>query len=266
LSVNDDQLLVALTAGVAMTAVAAPTSVAALLLCAVALLVLPQRPRLRPAPPRPRRPPTASGTRRRAVSTAIAVAAVGMLAVPDRWWLVTILAAGTGAVVANRPAHRSGHVDAADRRLVAVHADLLASCLDAGMAVGPALRAVSDTIDRGPPRIDDGGPMSTLDAVVVMLSLGADAETAWRAVDLHPDLAPLAAAARRSAAGGGRLADAAREHAAFLRGEDAAARLRAAGRAGVLMTAPLGLCFLPAFLCLGLAPVVLGLLGQLDVF
>ena len=36
--------------------------------------------------------------------------------------------------------------------------------------------------------------------------------------------------------------------------------------AGVLMTAPLGVCFLPAFLCLGLAPVVLGLLGQLDIF
>ena len=40
---------------------------------------------------------------------------------------------------------------------------------------------------------------------------------------------------------------------------------RAAGRAGVLMTAPLGVCFLPAFLCLGLAPVVLGLLGHLTI-
>lgn len=249
-----------------MTAVATPTTVAALLLCAAALLMIPQRPRLRPAPARLRRWPAVSGNHRRAASAAIAVAAVGMLAIPDRWWLVMIIAAGTGAVVANRQAPRSGRVDAADRRLVAVHADLLASCLDAGMAVGPALRAVSDTIDRGPPRIDDGGPMATLDAVVVMLSLGADADTAWRAADLDPGLAPLAAAARRSAAGGGRLADAAREHAAFLRGEDAAAGLRAAGRAGVLMTAPLGLCFLPAFLCLGLAPVVLGLLGQLDVF
>jgi pilus assembly protein TadC len=42
--------------------------------------------------------------------------------------------------------------------------------------------------------------------------------------------------------------------------------VRAAGRAGVLMTAPLGICFLPAFLCLGLAPVVVGLLGQLEIF
>jgi hypothetical protein len=32
------------------------------------------------------------------------------------------------------------------------------------------------------------------------------------------------------------------------------------------MTAPLGLCFLPAFLCLGLAPVVVGLLSTLHLF
>ena len=32
------------------------------------------------------------------------------------------------------------------------------------------------------------------------------------------------------------------------------------------MTAPLGLCFLPAFLCLGLAPVVVGLLASLHLF
>jgi len=32
------------------------------------------------------------------------------------------------------------------------------------------------------------------------------------------------------------------------------------------MTAPLGLCFLPAFLFVGLAPVVVGLLGRLDIF
>ncbi len=35
-----------------------------------------------------------------------------------------------------------------------------------------------------------------------------------------------------------------------------------AQRAGVLITAPLGLCFLPAFLVLGVAPVVIGLAGE----
>jgi pilus assembly protein TadC len=99
-----------------------------------------------------------------------------------------------------------------------------------------------------------------------MLLLGADSRTAWGIADVEELLAPLAAAARRSAAGGSGLADAVREHAAQLRQEIAAASVRSAGRAGVLMTAPLGVCFLPAFLCLGLAPVVVGLLGQLNIF
>jgi pilus assembly protein TadC len=39
--------------------------------------------------------------------------------------------------------------------------------------------------------------------------------------------------------------------------EDAAAA--SAERAGVLISGPLGLCFLPAFLALGIVPVVIGL-------
>jgi hypothetical protein len=35
-----------------------------------------------------------------------------------------------------------------------------------------------------------------------------------------------------------------------------------AQRAGVLVAGPLGLCFLPAFLVLGIAPVVIGLAGE----
>jgi hypothetical protein len=35
-------------------------------------------------------------------------------------------------------------------------------------------------------------------------------------------------------------------------------------RAGVWVLAPLGLCFLPAFLCLGVVPLVLGIAA--DVF
>lgn len=190
---------------------------------------------------------------------------------PTLWWIVVPLAVVTGAVIAHLPTGRSAAEREADRRLIAVHSELLASCLDAGMAVGPALRAVSDVLsDRGPPPGRSGagsaGPLATLDAVAAMLSLGADPGTAWRVADLDEDLAPLAAAARRSAAGGGGLAQAVREHAAQLRQEIAAASVRSAGRAGVLMTAPLGVCFLPAFLCLGLAPVVVGLLGQLDIF
>jgi pilus assembly protein TadC len=45
--------------------------------------------------------------------------------------------------------------------------------------------------------------------------------------------------------------------------DDAAhAATAAAERAGVLIAGPLGLCFLPAFVCLGIVPVVAGLAGD----
>ncbi len=44
-----------------------------------------------------------------------------------------------------------------------------------------------------------------------------------------------------------------------IRAERASAAVARAQRAGVLITAPVGLCFLPAFLAVGVAPVVIGL-------
>jgi Type II secretion system (T2SS), protein F len=259
----------------------------AMVLVAVAILVVPDRTRL----PNPIRsadlvvtPSTSAANRgRRAIVAAVALTAACIALVPGLWWAYLPVAVAVGAALARAPTRLSPTQRAADRRLVAVYAGLLASCLDAGMAVGAALRAVTEVltdrdagassvgqtgaVDRkGLAELDRGRPLAVLDQVAAMLSLGADSETAWRIVDLGETLAPLAAAARRSAAGGGALADAAREVAEQLRQETAAESVRAAGRAGVLMTAPLGLCFLPAFLCLGLAPVVVGLLGQLEIF
>ncbi|WP_174555457.1 type II secretion system F family protein, partial [Nocardia xishanensis] len=72
----------------------------------------------------------------------------------------------------------------------------------------------------------------------------------------------LARMARRSARSGASLAVAVGELADQHRRavEDAAAAR--AERAGVLVGGPLGLCFLPAFLCLGIVPVVIGLAGR----
>ena len=44
---------------------------------------------------------------------------------------------------------------------------------------------------------------------------------------------------------------------------DGRATAAVARRAGVLITAPVGLCFLPAFLAVGVLPVVIGLAGGL---
>jgi pilus assembly protein TadC len=68
--------------------------------------------------------------------------------------------------------------------------------------------------------------------------------------------------ARRSATSGAALADGVAELADQSRHEAADAARAAAERASVLIAGPLGLCYLPAFLCLGIIPVVAGLAGD----
>ncbi|MBU3749632.1 MAG: type II secretion system F family protein, partial [Mycobacterium sp.] len=73
----------------------------------------------------------------------------------------------------------------------------------------------------------------------------------------------LARLARRSASSGSALADAAAELAEQVRQVATQRAAAAAERAGVLIAGPLGLCFLPAFVCLGIVPVVAGLAGEI---
>jgi hypothetical protein len=58
------------------------------------------------------------------------------------------------------------------------------------------------------------------------------------------------------------LAGAVADLAADLRARAADEAEARAQRAAVLVAGPLALCFLPAFLCLGVVPVVLGLAGR----
>ncbi|MFJ8959848.1 type II secretion system F family protein [Lentzea sp. NPDC102401] len=125
--------------------------------------------------------------------------------------------------------------------------DLLAACLKAGLPVPTAIQAVD---------------VKELSQVAELLKLGADPVTAWAAALDQPATALLARAARRTARSGAALARQTAELAERTRSEacdDAEAK---AQRAAVAVAAPLALCFLPAFLCLGVAPVVLGLAGQ----
>jgi len=69
--------------------------------------------------------------------------------------------------------------------------------------------------------------------------------------------------ARRSSVSGVALAEAVAVLASQCRQDAAHAAAAAAERAAVLIAGPLGLCFLPAFVCLGIVPVVAGLAGDL---
>ena len=132
--------------------------------------------------------------------------------------------------------------------------DLLSVCLRAGMPLVAALETVAEALP---------GPFSAdLRVVAGLQRLGAAPVAAWADLALDADLAPVARAVARSAESGSRLAAAFERLAADRRGALASAGLARARTAGVVAMAPLGLCFLPAFVCLGIAPIVLSLFGE----
>ncbi|WP_211281600.1 type II secretion system F family protein [Mycobacterium szulgai] len=143
---------------------------------------------------------------------------------------------------------------------VASSLDVLAVCLTAGMAVATAATA---TAVSAPPRLG-----RVLSRAADLLVLGAEPGVAWSAPpDLPADridaqTEALLRLARRSASSGAALADGVIELAAQSRQDAAHAAAAAAERAGVLIAGPLGVCFLPAFVCLGIVPVVAGLAGR----
>lgn len=147
-----------------------------------------------------------------------------------------------------------------DPLAVSSNLDVLAVCLRAGMAVSTAAAAATAS---APPKL-----ARVLARAADLLALGADPAVAWSippdlpvsSVDAHIDA--LLRLARRSASSGAALADGVAELADQSRHDAAHAAVADAERAGVLIAGPLGLCFLPAFVCLGIAPVVAGLAGH----
>lgn len=133
--------------------------------------------------------------------------------------------------------------------------DLLAACLRAGMPVPLAVLAVAEGL--GAP----AGP--ALRRAAELLALGADPEQAWQPALECSCTVRLARVARRSGRSGIALAESLVRLAVA---ERAAAREQAetrAQRAAVFIAGPLGLCFLPAFLAIGVVPVVIGLAAGL---
>lgn len=157
------------------------------------------------------------------------------------------------------PPRRTGLVRetlAVDPFAMASALDVLAVCLSAGMTVPAAASATSTS---APPALG-----ALLRRAADLLALGADPDNAWSTRPEDDDFCTaVARLARRSAASGSALAGGAAELAEQSRQDTTHAAAAAAERAGVLIAGPLGLCFLPAFVCLGVAPVVAGLAGQI---
>jgi Flp pilus assembly protein TadB len=132
--------------------------------------------------------------------------------------------------------------------------DLLAVCLSSGVPVAGALAAVGTAVP---------APLGArLGAVASLYRLGAEPRRAW--ADVPPELAALGRVLVRAGESGSAVVPALRSLAADNRSAARAQTEVAVRRAGIWVLAPLGVCFLPAFLCLGVVPLVLGIAG--DVF
>lgn len=149
---------------------------------------------------------------------------------------------------------RAAAETAALRAQLPLTADLLAGCLVSWCAPATAAEAVAGAI---------GEPMAArLAEVAADLRMGGDAEESWARFGADPVLAPLGRCLLRASASGAPPAAGLARLAEGCRAEAATAAQGRARRAGVLATAPLGLCFLPAFVLIGVVPVVTGLAGS----
>lgn len=126
--------------------------------------------------------------------------------------------------------------------------DLLAACLAAGQEPGRALEEVARALD---------GPLAQELAVVSFrLRLGVDPVTVWRSVARHPQLGALGRCVARAVDSGASVSEAMSRLAEDMR-RDARARVEAKARSvGVRAALPLGVCMLPAFVLVGVVPLV----------
>ncbi|MEU6525691.1 type II secretion system F family protein [Streptomyces sp. NPDC046924] len=138
-------------------------------------------------------------------------------------------------------------------RQLPLAADLLAACIAAGAGPVPAAQAVGEAL---------GGPVGdALAQGAAEVRLGGEPGAAWRRLASVPGAAALARLLERADVSGLPMAAPVARLAAESRAQWAREATARARRAAVMVTAPVGLCFLPAFIAVGVLPVVIGLAG-----
>ena len=148
---------------------------------------------------------------------------------------------------------RHGHPGFAGLRDTAMMLELIGAMLDAGAGLGRSLELIAALV---PPELG-----RQLRPVASALAIGADWDTAWRSSGAQASqVLALRDALTFAALTGAPSAALLHAQAARLRRERNRAAEQRAAALGVQLVVPLGLCSLPAFVCLGVVPVLLGLL------
>jgi pilus assembly protein TadC len=126
--------------------------------------------------------------------------------------------------------------------------DLMGACLRAGQP----LRTASITVGQAM-----GPPMGVLfNSVNHAISVGMSDEQAWKVLGDDPVIGEVARDIARCASWGTTTVEVLAHHSRALRRAAAQCRINRAKQVGVKSVLPLGLCYLPAFLLLGVVPVI----------
>lgn len=138
--------------------------------------------------------------------------------------------------------------DAPARSELAHHLDLMAVCLEAGT---PGSRAVSIVTSNAPP-----ATASILSRVEARQKMGMADDDAWQVLEDHPIWGQAAAQMIRSARSGTAASSTLRVHAEEARRHWVENVTKASKSVGVKSVIPLMACFLPAFMLVGVVPLI----------
>lgn len=172
-----------------------------------------------------------------------------------------LLAAATVVVLPSRTRLTVPSGPAAHRRAPAAHVsagvlvELTAAMLDAGLPLGEAVAVLGGS--------RRSAPGNVLAAVGAGLRLGLPWHTAWASAgELPAHLEDYREALAFTATSGAPSARSLRSQASQVRRAAYRRAERAAESLSVQLVLPLGLCSLPAFVCWGVLPVVMGLVPE----
>lgn len=187
----------------------------------------------------------------------LGVAVLALLVAWDHSPLGLLIAAcgGVGAALILRRARSKGalrdEVDPALPLALTVASLLLRAGAPPSTALAGATRTVGSTT------------AAECENVHRRIAMGEHASSAWAGLLGDPRLAPVGRAAMRASDSGAALARAWESTAQQAKADRRLAAEIAARRVGIRALAPLGLCFLPSFVCLGVIPIVIGLAGDI---
>lgn len=201
-----------------------------------------------------RRAPEPSLVRRRILSAGVSAGSALILAGGLGWGALpagSALGLATylvlGRLVPGSVARRRGRLVAELPQVC----DLLAVCLESGLPLRTAVGVIAEAVD--------GPSGDVLRELTARVQLGQDESQAWRELaDAEPPLASVAREVARTVDSGVALAHTLRMLGVEARREALAAAEVRAKSVGVRSVLPLMCCFLPAFVLLGIVPVIGG--------